>query len=126
MSRTPTQRHLPAPTALLAVLLLGAGAARADTLKCDHDRIAEPGDAGEVVRKICGDPDSVQRETRTFPNGARIGLRCFHGTVSIENWLYTHVDPKHPTLVTVVNGVAERIARVDPKHPVRPWTLGCS
>ena len=70
-------------------------------------KVVRVGDTSEHVLKHCGEPVSVERESRLFANGATLGERCFTGSVNIEHWTYKRSG--RPTVVTVVEGKVERI-----------------
>ena len=90
---------------------LQAAASAGSTLNCGT-RIVRVGDTVEQLHEACGEPESTERETRTFVNGGTLGERCFTGTVTIDRWIYKR-GGGIPREVTVVEGKVERIRRFE-------------
>ena len=67
------------------------------------------GDSDTRVRTHCGEPDSIDRETRSFPNGGKLDDRCFFGTVTVEKWHYERGYSGIPVTLMIVDGKIERI-----------------
>jgi len=112
---------------LLSVVLLFLGnAALADsnTLRCGN-KLVEIGDTADAVRKICGEPDSIERDAKTFRNGGRLGGICFHGTVPIERWTYDRGATRFTAILTLADGKLVRIAFAGVDRQPEIWSLGC-
>lgn len=104
----------------LALALFLASAAFADSFRCGNKLVREGADAKQI-RKACGEPASVERELRTFEEGAKLNRRCFHGTVAIEHWRYAG----RPNVLTLVEGRLERVTSRDPASWRSRWRHGC-
>lgn len=93
---------------MLFAAALPSFTAAGTTLRCGTD-VIQVGDSKERVRKHCGQPTSIKRETRTFSDGGKLDDRCFFGTVYIESWNYDRGYGGIPTTVMIVDGKVERI-----------------
>jgi hypothetical protein len=80
----------------------------AATLRCGS-KVIQVGDSDRRVRTHCGEPTSIERETRSFPDGGALDDRCFFGTVTVEKWNYERGYSGIPATVMVVDGKVERI-----------------
>jgi hypothetical protein len=111
---------------LSVVPLLLGNAALADslTLRCGS-KLIEVGDTADAVRKTCGEPDSIERDTKTFRNGGRLGGVCFHGTVPIERWTYDRGSTRFTAILVVADGKLVRISFAGVDRQPEIWSLGC-
>lgn len=113
------------PIFLLLLFTSGAADARTDTLRCGN-RLIEIGDKADRVREICGEPDSIDHDTKTFRNGGRLGDNCFHGTVPIETWTYDRGSTHFTAILTIADGKLVRISFADVDQQPEIWSLGCT
>jgi hypothetical protein len=97
-------------TAVLAILLLYAGAADAHgSLRC-KGRIVDVGDTAAKVLALCGEPAS--RVVTTVPVRAAVqtGFTRFAGFATSEQWIYDRGYGKFPVVLFLDEG---RIRRID-------------
>lgn len=112
------------PLAVVGAAWFAVAPAHADTLRCGNS-LVEIGATADTVHKLCGEPDSIERETKTFRNGGRLGENGFHGTVSIEKWIYDRGPTCFKAVLTMVEGELEFIAYAGVgRQPA--WSLGCT
>ena len=97
--------------------------AAADTLRCGA-KVILVGDSDTRVRTYCGEPDSSDRETRSFPDGGKLDDRCFFGTVTVEEWHYERGYSGIPVTLMIVDGNVERI-RFQTDEPEAGWASPC-
>lgn len=112
---------------LLSVVLLGlssAASADSNTLRCGN-KLIEIGDTADAVRKICGEPDSIERDAKTFRSGGRLGDTCFHGTVPIERWTYDRGSTRFTAILVLADGKLVRISFAGVDRQPETWSLGC-
>jgi hypothetical protein len=110
---------------LLLLFMIGAAQARTDTLRCGNHLI-EVGDTADKVREICGEPDSIDHDAKTFPNGGSLGGNCFHGTVPIETWTYDRGSTHFTAILTIADGKLVRISFAGVDQQPEIWSLGCT
>ena len=79
------------------------------TLRCGS-KVIQVGNSYSRVRTHCGEPNSIERENRSFPDGGTLGDRCFFGTVTVEKWNYERGYSGIPATVMIVDGKVERIS----------------
>ena len=107
-------------------LLFLCNAALADsmTLRCGN-KLVEIGDTADAVRRVCGEPDSIERDTKTFRNGGRLGGICFHGTVPIERWRYDRGSTRFTAILVLADGKLVRISFAGVDRQPEIWSLSC-
>jgi hypothetical protein len=91
-----------------ATLILAAGPALADTLRCGGSLIKE-GDTQGYVQEKCGEPDSKQTYTEPTrairPNGTSYEV----GTTSKDVWRYKRNSGSLPAVLTFEKGVLTKL-----------------
>ena len=91
-----------------AVLILAAGPALADTLRCGGALIRE-GDTQGYVQEKCGEPESKQTYTEPVrairPNGTSYEV----GTTSKDVWRYQRNSGSLPAVLTFEKGVLTKL-----------------
>ncbi len=108
--------------ALVLTLGLSDGVAAA-TLRCGA-KVIQVGDSDLRARTHCGEPDSIKRQTRSFPDGGRLDDRFFYGAVTVENWHYERGYAGIPAPLLIVDGKVERIRLQTGGYQAR-WTTPC-
>jgi hypothetical protein len=97
---------LPAVAGLLIVSAYGP-AARADSLRCGNRLIVVEMAMAEV-RRLCGEPESIEVEERPiFARGPKGSIRT--GSYRIERWLYPRRGGQFPAQLTFESGRLTRI-----------------
>lgn len=107
------------------LLISGAAQARMDSLRCGNNLI-QVGNTADRVREICGEPDAIDRDAKTFPNGGRLGGTCFHGTVPIERWTYQRGSTRFTAILTLADRKLVRISFANVDQQPEIWSLGCT
>lgn len=97
--------------------------ADAVTLRCGS-KVIQVSDSDERVRMHCGEPSSIERETKSFPDGGALDDRCFFGTVTVEKWNYERGYGGIPTTVMIIDEKVERI-RVRTGGYDAGWVIPC-
>jgi hypothetical protein len=107
------------------LLLCNAAQGDSNTLRCGN-KLIELGDSADTVRKICGEPGSVEYDSKTFRGGGSLGGICFHGTVPIERWTYQRGATRFTAILTLADGKLVRISFTGVDRQPEIWSLGCS
>ena len=73
---------------VLALVVFGVGAARADTLVCRSGKIVEPGLTPVQVRELCGAPTSSESKLVESRGRGEKGGSIKTGGTQVEIWRY--------------------------------------
>jgi hypothetical protein len=101
-----------ARTVMALGLLLFAGAAPAESMRCGSSIVNETTSVAELLAK-CGEPLSKDVKAEDIYTRNADGFSRKIGTKITERWIYQRTNRSLPMAVTIVDGKVTRLERAD-------------